>query len=177
MHANEQWRSPPGYEGRFEVSDLGRVRRLFATRNGKPGVMALTPNGNGYFVVGLSDASGKRRNWLVHRLVLTAFVGPRPQTIHGAHLDGSKANNALTNLRWCTASENEGHKRLHGRTVEGEKNGCARLTASTVAQIRSQYLPRSQNFGLAPLGRRYGISFQHVSDIIRGKRWKHVTTN
>lgn len=176
MQRDEEWRTAPGYEGRYEVSDLGRVRRVVRIGAKTACVLAPTLRNDGYLVVGLSDNSGRKRNWLVHRLVLTAFAGERPPSVHAAHLDGTRANNALRNLRWCTPRENESHKRAHGRTLEGEKNGCARLTAEIVARIRAEYRPRSPHAGLVPLARRYGVSMQHVSDIVRGNRWNHTIT-
>jgi hypothetical protein len=104
----EEWRPVPGYEGIYEVSNLGRiysVKRFGVSRSGhllKPGVMA-----SGHLSIGLRRGAGvKVKRYGVHRLVMLAFVGPCPEGMETRHLDGDPANNGLNNLRYGTRSEN-----------------------------------------------------------------------
>jgi hypothetical protein len=172
----EQWREVPGYEGLHAVSNLGRVKRLRqrAVHGRMPGLQTLTLRPDGYLVVSLRNAAGKHRNWLVHRLVLTAFVGPQPASMHGAHVNGDRADNRLANLAWCTPKENEAHKAGHGRLPQGERNGCSKLTDETVLAIRREYAWRSPTRGCLPLARKYGLSFQHFAAIVKGDSWRHL---
>lgn len=71
---NEKWKSITGYEGLYEVSDLGRVRSLNYRLTGKVNVLNPGIN-NGYLLVCLCK-DGKKKMFFVHRLVVTAFIGP-----------------------------------------------------------------------------------------------------
>jgi len=123
MSEQEQWRPVVGYEGLYEVSDQGRVRALakvIAPSDGRrPYVRPAQTRKiqfdyNGYCKVSLSK-DGRIECAFVHRLVLEAFVRPRPPGMEVCHKDGSKANNQPSNLRWGTKSENNLERfREHG---------------------------------------------------------------
>lgn len=119
----ENWRAVVGYEGGYEVSDLGNVRSI--TRQvpyGRSGCtiykgrdLKLTKLKNGYLAVKLALA-GRTRTTYVHELVLKAFVGPRPHTEERGeirHLDGNKTNNNLGNLKYGTVRENVADRMRH----------------------------------------------------------------
>lgn len=109
----EEWRTIPGYEGLYEVSNFGAVRTLERTwvsgkgvvRTVRPGVKRQSFDKDGYPRVTLCK-DGVKRRILVHRLVMWAFVGPQPKGIQVRHLDHSKTNNKLNNLCYGTAKEN-----------------------------------------------------------------------
>lgn len=116
----EVWVPIPTYEGRYDVSNYGRVRSLmFINKNSTfkrkvPKILSQTKSREvgGYWKVALCK-DNHIKHFGVHRLVLIAFVGPGPQRYHAAHLDGNSLNNKLENLKWVTQSENEHHKVLH----------------------------------------------------------------
>lgn len=107
---SEQWKPCPGYEDTHEVSDQGRVRSVDTVLVNRNGVrrrwrgreLTPSPNALGYMMVTLSGNTTRK----VAPLVLTAFVGPRPDGHVVLHLDSDPANNTLGNLRWGTQSEN-----------------------------------------------------------------------
>lgn len=105
----ETWLPIPGYEGAYEVSDRGRVRslaRLDARGRRRTGKLrSLVRQPSGHFTVALCT-NRVQRKFLVHHLVLLAFVGPRPAGQEGCHWDDDPANNHLTNLRWDTRAAN-----------------------------------------------------------------------
>jgi hypothetical protein len=103
----ESWKDVLGYEGRYQVSDLGRVR-------GQIGVLRPNLNTSGYHIVHLySGGRHTRQVALVHRLVAQAFL-PNPEgRQYVNHLDGDKIGNRLANLEWCTNSENVIHARAN----------------------------------------------------------------
>ncbi|GJJ22261.1 NUMOD4 motif-containing HNH endonuclease [Mycolicibacterium mageritense] len=113
---HEEWRPVAGFEGVYEVSNLGRVKslpRMTPTRWGTPrfhagGILkAKTSPTTGYVCVTLVDANrGLKRYANIHRLVLDAFVGPCPDGMEACHNDGDRANARLDNLRWDTRSAN-----------------------------------------------------------------------
>ncbi len=126
----EQWRPIEGYEGAYEVSDLGRVRSMDRVdRTGHPWrgrILKLHPvSDRGYQKITLyRDGTGSQR--LVHRLVLAAFVGPCPEGMEGCHRDNDTTNNALTNLRWDTPSENNFDIVRSGNHHHAKKTHCKR---------------------------------------------------
>jgi hypothetical protein len=109
----EQWKDVPGYEGRYQVSDLGRVRSLdhrvrlvchgVETTRLSPGRLLKPGRSRSGHV---SVAIGKGNSRLVHQLVLEAFVGPRPKGAESLHLNHDPKDNRLSNLRYGTRSEN-----------------------------------------------------------------------
>ena len=105
---NEIWKPVVGFEGLYEVSNMGRVRN----RMGR--IMTLSFNRNGYHRVHLINNS-REKFMLVHRLVSMAFI-PNPENKPFVnHLNGIKTDNKVENLEWCTSSENMQHavKVLH----------------------------------------------------------------
>ena len=113
MPTNE-WRVSPLYEGVFEVSINGEVRR-----DGK--IKRPHKNSGGYFVVNV-NVNGKHTTGLVHRLVASAFV-PNPNNKPEVnHIDGNKENNCADNLEWVTAKENIAHARKTGLMGESDEH-------------------------------------------------------
>lgn len=170
----ERWLPIQGMEGRYEVSSLGRVRSLFhGSRWGRhrrpmPFVLAPTPNQQGY----LRATLGRHEvHVFVHRLVLGAFVGPRPDGTETAHLDGDVANNAVENLAWCSPLENSSYKERHGTLLRGEQIHRAKLTEPLIREIRALHAEGATMKGIAL---RYGVRFQTISGIVHRRNWRHV---
>ncbi|OZC60037.1 hypothetical protein CH276_18855 [Rhodococcus sp. 06-470-2] len=131
MSAAESWRPVRGYEGVYEVSDLGRVRSVArTTQRGSHALRlqgaVLNPNlgTDDKYRVNLSR-NGFVRQVRVHRLVLEAFVGPCPVGLEGCHNNGIGKDNRLTNLRWDTPSENQLDKVRHGTHHYSKRDHCS----------------------------------------------------
>lgn len=127
---SEHWRPVLCYEGFYEVSDLGRVRSLpREVQNGRGAMVAggvlLRPTSDrgGRYVVSLS-VRNRAACRSVHRLVLEAFVGPRPAGMEACHGDGDPGNNRLSNLRWDTHESNMDDQRRHGTNHNSRKSRC-----------------------------------------------------
>ena len=113
MAINEIWRDVVGYEGLYQVSNLGRVKSLpRATTKGKTLRIHIN-NRNKYCYVCLCD-NNKKAQKRVHVLVANAFLGDNPNKLQVNHIDGNKTNNHITNLEYCTQSENMQHAYLMG---------------------------------------------------------------
>lgn len=126
----ETWLPVVGWEGLYEVSDQGRVRSLprevaFGERTRVVPSRILKPGRDvhGKLYVNLSNGS-LRRVQRVHRLVLEAFVGPRPEGMEGCHFDDDNENNRLSNLRWDTHSGNMRDKVRNGHCHQTNKTHC-----------------------------------------------------
>lgn len=104
VNMNEVWRDIIGYEGLYQVSNLGKVRSLFRYKK----VLKPLLVGAGYYQVQLSQ-KGNVKVKLLHRLVAIAFLDNPNNLPCVNHKDGDKSNNTVTNLEWCTYSDNEKH--------------------------------------------------------------------
>jgi hypothetical protein len=161
----EIWRDVVGYEGYYQVSNFGRVRRADCVppRLLKPGKLR-----GGARNVNLC-VNARPKSALVHRLVAQAFLGPPPTERHlVAHNDGNAANNRLVNLRWATPAENSFDQVRHG-TQKGRHHGRGgALTDAQVLAIRSDH--RTE----ASVARDYGIAPGTVGQIRRRETYKHL---
>ena len=96
----ETWAFIPGYEGVYQVSDLGNIKSFARYKEGrllKPGKAS-----HGYYTVSF----GRNKSKTVHSLVALAFFGPCPKGMEVLHIDGTRTNNAKTNLRYGTRTDN-----------------------------------------------------------------------
>lgn len=120
----EIWKDIKGYEGLYQVSNLGRVRSFFNSRTHKlTDTPVLRTPGNlraGYLNLILCK-NGKRKTVMIHRVVAETFI-PNPdnkRTVN--HIDGNKTNNRVDNLEWNTDSENQLHAHRNGLKPKNSK--------------------------------------------------------
>lgn len=100
-YRGEIWMPIKGYEGRYDISNFGRVRCHDYRRKGVLKIMKTTAQQGYYIKVALRGDNGKTKYYRVHRLVAEAFLdAPRPEQTQVEHLDCDKHNNNVENLRW-----------------------------------------------------------------------------
>lgn len=116
----EKWEDVEKYEGRYQVSNVGRARSLsfkqryllrngvFSFRNTKERIVASQAINSGYRIVHL-NLEGKRKAHLVHRLVAKAFCGGYFEKAEVNHKNGRKQDNQSENLEWVTRTNNHLH--------------------------------------------------------------------
>ena len=170
----EEWRPVLGYEGWYEVSDQGRVKRVRAVRGATVGrVLSLRkPNRtNDYCRVQLCKYDNKR-SYGVHVLVAEAFHGKRPRGKFPNHKDLDKTNNRASNLEWVTRRQNILHALQNGKkpsaSLPRTANGRAKLTDAQVAEIIAQ----KGKVGQRVLAALFGVSKSAIQFIHQGKHWK-----
>lgn len=133
----EEWRPIPGHEGRYEVSDLGRVRSLDHEHPNLKGngthiragrILKLNKVGpkRSYYVAHLYDGAGNRKALRVNCAVAQAFIGPCPDGREVRHLNGDSFDNRLSNLAYGTPVENAQDCIRHGRNYQLNKTHCPR---------------------------------------------------
>ena len=178
MTHEEIWKPVVGYEGLYEVSDLGSVRSLprswidsWGRKMSRTGiVLKQTINEWGYPIVKLYGGKGVHRSWNVAHLVIGAFVGPRPPDMEVCHEDGKPGNSALINLRYDTPIGNQADRVKHGTDTRGERHARAKLTNEDVRQIRMMRNIVTQHV----LAGIFGIADSGICNIQRGRTWRHI---
>lgn len=171
----ELWKDIPGYEGRYQVSNLGRVKSLprvalwhhrsgtvfprrVAGRILKPGRM---PCGHLSVVLGHGKPGSP-----VHHLVMLAFVGPRPAGMDICHNNGDPADNRLENLRYDTRRENLLDE------YRANRGSRTSFTCDQVLDIKNRLAQGEQG---ARIARDYGVTPSAISAIKTGRSFSWLT--
>lgn len=176
----EKWRPIAGFEGRYSVSDHGRVMSHLNKHNIKNRILKATDDGNGYDHVTLSLGNKLIKTFTIHRLVAIAFL----EKINGKniinHKDGNKKNNMASNLEWCTVSENTLHAFKLGLFVPpitpkmgGDLHPSVKIKEHNFEEIFKLKQSGMRNYKIAEI---FEVSGSTIGKIISGKRgptYKH----
>lgn len=146
---NEKWRDIKGFEGRYQISNHGRVRTI--SRILKPW------NANGHYQNIYLGAKNLRR---IHRLVAENFLPNPEQKQQVNHKDGNKNNNHATNLEWTTRAENIRHAYKNGFMKQ------AKLTTKMVKEIRASSSSKQE------LSQKYGVALHTIQRVRNNRTWK-----
>ena len=127
----EEWKDIKGYEGFYQVSNIGRVRSLdrYITRSDgvvqfKKGIIKQPKeNSDGYYTITLNK-NGKNKTIGIHRLVAQAFIPNPDELLEVNHIDYDRKNNNVNNLEWCTHQDNIKHSAVNykKRNFYGKNN-------------------------------------------------------
>lgn len=175
----EIWRPVFEYEGHYEVSDQGRLRRIsLASGVRLDAIRKPSRRPQGYLNYTLS-LGNVQRAIAAHRLVWEAFNGPiKSWRIQVNHKNGDKTDNRLVNLELCSASQNAIHARrvlgvisIPPKPMPGSKHPNSLIVESDVLKIREMF---SSGESQTKIAAAFGIHQTTVSDIVRRKRWRHV---
>lgn len=170
MDKRENWKPVPAINGKYEISDLGRVRN---TATGY--VIKTAKHAQGYRLVQLYRGGGQKvLQRSLHSLVMEVFVGPRPEGMVVCHNNGDPTCNTLENLRYDTQRNNmlEAYSK-HGvvSKIIGVDHPFAILDNDKVYAIRYR-LSRSES--IDRLANAYGVSRGAITNIKYNRTWKHL---
>ena len=174
----EEWKDIKGYEGVYQVSNLGQVRHMagqYGTALRKEKILKQSFTTDGYKRVRLM-LKEKDKTRTVHRLVAEAFLPNSDPNLTVNHKDGDKANNKVENLEWIDRSLQMYHAYKLGlkKSQAGVDNCNAKLTAEQVKYIREHYQRHSPEFGQPALAKKFGVAHSVIGKIVRGKTYKNV---
>ena len=173
MENNEIWMDIKGYEGKYKVSNMGRV---YSIRSHK--YLAIRNNGRGYLYVSLWKDNKEKKEYL-HRLVARHFI-PNPNNLPQVnHKDENKENNSWDNLEWCDASYNNNYGTHTQRAAEGYLNNgtnCCKVKQFTlegeyIATYRSmREAERLNNLGNGVISQMFKKGYKQTG----GFHWEKV---
>lgn len=167
----ESWLPVIGYEGVYEVSNIGRVKRILKGQGTKTGIIKQADRRVNMKVE--LCINGVQKTHYVHHLVLYSFVGPMPEGLECCHNDGNYKNNRLNNLRWDTRKSNVADSIRHGtfKRLVGEMSPISKLKDCDIKKIR-QLLDKGNT--LRFIAKMFGVYHSCILNIKKGKTWKHV---
>jgi len=172
-----------GLEGYLVDTDGG----VYSKRYGRK--LRAHINHKGYLVYWLYFGEGRRRSVSAHRAVALTYIDNPDNNPQVNHKDGDKTNNNVSNLEWCTNTENKQHavtNKLVARNVNGNKNGnlqgerihTSKLTEHEVSLLRCEDAAVRKPDGKLPYGSKmwakWGIGKTQYNNIVKGNYWKHV---
>lgn len=175
----EIWKDVEGFEGSYQVSNLGRVKNVCRHIRGRnDGIRTIREririqrqSRTGYCMTILSS-NNKQKNCTIHRLVALSFVENPNNYTEVNHIDGDKMNNRADNLEWCTRSENNRHAirtglRRHNWTgMFGSKHRLSKPV--TQRDLNGKYINVFESTGDAE--RKTGVSAKGISRIAIRKK-------
>lgn len=140
--ADETWRWIPGFEFRYAVSTLGRIKRV--DRSGNERIRTPTRHRDGYAKIKISDVFHREHTWHVHRAVGLAFLGPRPDGAFIDHINGDHADNRVENLRYLPPKESSKNRkpRFSGRQYTGVPYVYHHARGGYFARIKNNYVSK-----------------------------------
>ena len=179
----EIWKDIKGFEGLYQVSNLGRVKSLERFRKGANGSLVTVKEkilkpliDKGYYQVCLSKQSN-RKAYLVHRLVWETFNGQIPEGLQVNHINEIKSDNRLENLNLMTAKENSNWGTGIERRVKNLING---KKSKPVLQFDLNDNFIKEYPSIRQVYRETGFAFQNISACCKGKlkqaynfKWKY----
>lgn len=166
----EIWKDVKGFEGLYQVSNSGSVKRLAGKYCLNERLIGFNIDRYGY-VKRVLCKNNKLSNFTEHRLVAIAFIDNPENKATINHINGIKTDNRVENLEWNTNKENKEHAVRTGlQDNKGIKHNMCKLTEEQVLEIRKIGFSQTR----MSLSKIYGVSRRHILRLIRNEGWEHI---
>ena len=163
----EIWKNIAGYEDRYKVSSLGRVKTFCL---GRMRILGDRYSYN-YKRVSLYDKNSVPKNFSVHKLVIETFLGKTPEGMEVNHKNGNKKDNRVENLEFVTHKENVNHAHENGLVKNhGEDSFKSKLKNEDILVIRKLCLEKP----IREISKLYKVDRNTIRQIMLGETWKHI---
>lgn len=168
----EIWKSVKGYEGLYEISNHGRLKKLAkswkcgwnTTINREESITLGNKNSYGYLDFDFCK-NGSSKKTKIHRVVAQHFL-PNPDDHRVInHIDGDKTNNHVSNLEWCSHKTNNEHAYIN-------KLRKPKLTNEEVINIREMYA--TGKYSIPRLATLHNVHYGTIQCVVTRKTWKHI---
>ena len=173
LENKEIWKDCKGYEGKYQVSSLGRV---WSVKSQKIMKSFDINKKTGYQGINLIAKNGKKKREYIHRLVALAFLENPNNFPEVNHKDENPRNNALTNLEWCDRKYNVNYGTRNKKV--GEKNGKKVRQYTCEGEMVAEY------YSTFEAERQTNICNQNIAKVCRGERntaggyvWRYADEN
>lgn len=164
----EEWRDIKGYEGKYQVSNTGKVRSLnYNHTPNKIKELSQKTDKYGYKTIQLHD-NGLRKHITVHRLVANEFIANSDNKPQVNHIDANKENNNINNLEWATNKENITHGRNKGLFVNLQLASVSRRVPVVCINKSSGLIIECES--LTDAGNKLGTTASQISEVVHGHR-------
>jgi len=178
MENKEIWKPIKGFEGYYEISNMGRVKSLERMvpsgilgfhRKQNEIILKAAQDGYGYLFVCLHKNNLKKYK-KIHQLIASAFVTGEKKGLQVNHKNGIRTDNSPENLEWITPKENTWHAiMILGKKRSKENHWKHKITATQVEEMRELY--KTGKYSQIELAKRYGIHRGQLSKICNHKSW------
>ncbi|WP_124046618.1 NUMOD4 domain-containing protein [Clostridium perfringens] len=174
----EEWRDIEGYEGKYQISNLGNVKSLNYCNTKKAKNLKHIKDKDGYLLVCLSK-NGSKKLFKVHRLVAKAFLDNLNNYPQVNHKDENKENNRVSNLQWVTPYENINYGTRLERVKKSLKNNSKRskcvigISVNTNEIIRYPSLREAQRNGFSSFC--IAACCKKKRSVHKGYLWEYVS--
>ena len=153
------------YDGQYKICKNGKVWSSITEKYLSP-----AKTSGGYYTVSLYK-NKKSKTHYIHRLLAEAFIANPDNMPCINHIDGIKDNNDLSNLEWCSYSENNRHAYSNGLSKKGNLRYNSKLREN---HIKSVFMLSRIGLSQEKISRMFGVSRGSIQDVLDGKSWVHT---
>lgn len=170
----EKWKWVPGYEGKYEVSNSGRVRSYAVKKSGTI-ISSNRLNADGYIHVSFRK-DGIAKDFLLNRLVAKLFIGPAPKgkdTVN--HINGVKTDNHVINLEWASRSDQMYHAYSHNLKKPVKPKSILSFTKEEKEYITKNFQKYKHGHSVNYFANKFGVHHSVIEEILAENK-ERVTT-
>lgn len=160
---SEKWKDIIGYEGIYEISNMGRVKSLGFKRNEfsryKKGLLQPYTNKYGYRTIKLTNKDGVKKTYFVHQLVAKHFIPNHKNKPYVDHISTNRADNRYFNLRWTTQQENMNNDKT--------KENLSKTSIRPVIVLNRNGKIISNGLGVEETAKKIGVSISFLTKLLK----------